>query len=200
MLTKAMRFIPNEGVSLRPESDTIGSMAKRGCRWIQLDQVVGIHDYEQYYKDIYKKAFLQARKFCKFRESILERWDQLAKTDLDYRVARFGWMDSERCSRDVYADNVTEHEGRVTEILYQLGVTEKLPLSFHSWDLDYAARVIEQFKPGDSCLWEKELTPECNVPLGSKNDVGKLIRRIPRRVVSSLRRVQLPRIWARLKK
>ena len=59
---KAIDAIPAEGTSLRPESDMLNRMSDAGFPWIQCDAIVGLHDYEQYRQDIYRKCFLHAQK------------------------------------------------------------------------------------------------------------------------------------------
>ena len=87
LLEKAMPFIPEEGTSLRPETDMLNEMAKQGYPWLQCDVLVGIHDFEQYYEDIYRKCFLQAHKHAYLIPLIETYWIEKSKYDQDFRVA-----------------------------------------------------------------------------------------------------------------
>ena len=48
----------------------------------------GFHDYEQYYKDLWRKSFVQTRKLAKMisRKNIIKKWKKKLKVDKDYRV------------------------------------------------------------------------------------------------------------------
>ena len=62
LLNKALDCIPKTEV-IRPETNTIKQMAARGFPRLEIKKLtIGLHDYEQYYVDIYRKAFVQAHK------------------------------------------------------------------------------------------------------------------------------------------
>ena len=61
LFAKALAHVPQEGVSLRPESFVMKKMASTGYPWLQEELIVGLHDHEQYYRDIYRKSFVQAK-------------------------------------------------------------------------------------------------------------------------------------------
>jgi len=56
LLHKAIDYIPCDGLSGRPETTTLRNMESQGHPWILSDIIFGIHDYEQYYRDIYKST------------------------------------------------------------------------------------------------------------------------------------------------
>ena len=60
-LKQAIKFIPKEGTSLRPESDTYESMSQLGYHYYFGKDIYGLHDYEQYYKDLYIKGFIHGK-------------------------------------------------------------------------------------------------------------------------------------------
>jgi hypothetical protein len=90
LLKKAIGAIPSPNVSLRPESFTIKQMAAKGYPWIEIDLIVGIHDYEQYYKDIIRKTFIQAKKHGRFMPVLTAYWERMKNEDTDYQVALWG--------------------------------------------------------------------------------------------------------------
>lgn len=87
---QAIAYIPEEGTSLRPETDMLNRMSKAGYTWVQCDAIVGIHDYEQYYSDIYRKCFLQAHKHDKVVEYLEKYWNDMSSEDTDFQVALWG--------------------------------------------------------------------------------------------------------------
>ena len=52
LVEQAIPLIPPDGDALRPESVTTQAMKDQGYFTYQTDVVVGLHDYEQYYRDI----------------------------------------------------------------------------------------------------------------------------------------------------
>ena len=101
LLPEALSLIPKEGSTLRPESHVFGEMKARGNTIHHNQEVFGIHDFEQYYEDIYRKAFLYAHKHTKRKEYFPAIWQELAAEDQDYEVALWGLAAGQ------------EHEGRV---------------------------------------------------------------------------------------
>lgn len=184
LLARAVDLIPAENTSLRPESDTILAMARRGYPWIQLEQVVGIHDYEQYYRDIYMKVYLQARKFRRFKDTVLERWNN-ALGDRDFEVAQRAWTDSEAMKDDVFADSAIAKGDRLSEVLSELGLKEKSPLPDCNLQTGYPAEVISRFSPALSAA-ERRMIPQCNVPLGPNNRPVRPIAMLARRIETAV--------------
>ena len=87
---RALSMIPKEGTTLRPEATLLKNMAQAGYPWMQCDAVVGIHDFEQYYADIFRKCFLQAHKHDYLFQHILDYWLLKSTTDKDFEVANLG--------------------------------------------------------------------------------------------------------------
>lgn len=87
LLREALACIPEEGKSLRPESDTISAMVQKGYLFWQKPILAGLHDFEQYHSDIAKKCFLQARKHTDYLPEILKMWCSFAAEDSDFQVA-----------------------------------------------------------------------------------------------------------------
>lgn len=89
LVERAMNLIPEEGTSLRPESDMLKRMSDAGFPWVQCSSVVGLHDYGQLYNDIYRKCFLHARKHAHLLPLVESYWTEKGKTDADFKVALF---------------------------------------------------------------------------------------------------------------
>jgi len=84
---EAIKCIPKEGTSLRPESTMLKNMALKGFPWYQSDIVVGVHDFEQYYKDVFRKCFLHAKKHSYVLPMVMPYWLKMARTEPDFEVA-----------------------------------------------------------------------------------------------------------------
>ncbi|WP_084031850.1 glycosyltransferase [Desulfonatronum lacustre] len=90
LLSKAIDFIPEEGTGLRPENFTILKMKESGYPHVQIPQVLGLHDFEQYYRDIFRKCYVQAHKHSQFIEKFINYWRLMAEEDKDFEVALWG--------------------------------------------------------------------------------------------------------------
>jgi hypothetical protein len=90
LFEKALKLIPPDSVSMRPETYTLGMMANQGQPWIQNDLLLGLHDFEQYYRDIYRKAFQHAKKHRRSIKYLKTLWKRLGGNDPDYLVALMG--------------------------------------------------------------------------------------------------------------
>lgn len=126
LLAKALECIPTTEV-IRPETATILQMEKRGFPWYRQDFVVGLHDYEQYYKDIYRKAFIFAHKHRHI--SIIEpMWQRLASEDRDYQIALWGLRAGRIFDGEVTID-IRQFPNEIDNLLLAKGWQEKSLLS-----------------------------------------------------------------------
>lgn len=76
--------------TIRPESRMVKEMVKKGFHSYQGAEVYGIHDFFQYYKDIYRKTFVYASKFEGYIPYFENFWNAHKESDSDYRVALHG--------------------------------------------------------------------------------------------------------------
>jgi surface carbohydrate biosynthesis protein len=90
LLSKAIDFIPEEGSGLRPENSTILKMKENGYPHVQIPLVLGLHDFEQNYRDIFRKCYVQAHKHSQFIERFINYWRLMADEDKDFQVALWG--------------------------------------------------------------------------------------------------------------
>jgi len=103
-LAQALRHIPAEAATLRPEHQTILSMRQAGFFDVQLPTIVGIHDYEQFHADIFRKCFLHFHKHDWLRDLFTQRWERLSLDDDDYRDALSAFQSGESHSGEVLVD------------------------------------------------------------------------------------------------
>lgn len=124
MLSQARGHIPTEAATLRPEHSTILAMRQASFVDVQLPTIVGIHDYEQFYNDIFRKCFLQAHKHDWLRDFLTRRWGSLSLEDDDYRLALSAFQMGESHRGEVFVDKrFAQEEFQSAEA--QLGLSEK---------------------------------------------------------------------------
>ncbi len=89
-LRNALDLIPAEGTALRPEHSMLNAMMERGYPWIQTSQPLGLHGFEQYYRDVFRTCFVQAHKHDYVMHLLARFWRGMAAQDRDYEVALRG--------------------------------------------------------------------------------------------------------------
>jgi len=125
-MTEALKHIPRPTGALRPESMVLNKMSKKGYPWLATNFLVGLHDYEQYYLDIYRKSFTQAGKHRERVNKLLPLWQQKAQTDRDFKVAlagfQHGLLSKKPLSIDLALNDYFKNE------LDKMGISEKKAL------------------------------------------------------------------------
>jgi len=142
VLSKALENIPPEGLDIRPEHNTLQALAAIGYPWIQVPYLVGIHDFEQYYKDILRKCFIHAHKNLDLTELFLPIWREKAISDMDYAVALHGFASGVEYYGEVYINSKQE--------LYQALVSkfqqkEKQALALEKYSLASIEEIINNW-------------------------------------------------------
>jgi len=105
LLPKALENIQLEAGNIRPEFHTLKAMAALGHPWKTVPYLVGIHDFEQYYLDIFRKCFIHAHKHADMAELFLSFWREKAGSDRDYAVALHGFASGVEHTGDVSIDS-----------------------------------------------------------------------------------------------
>ena len=147
LLEHALRCIPSPGTSLRPESFVLRLMAAEGFPWIQDEAIIGLHDYEQYYRDIYRKAFLHARKHGGYLPYLARLWRRLAASHPDYRVALWGLRSGLAHEGSVDLDVDDPAFADVDRLLSDYDWLEKAPLAPSAISEGIVADMVAQHKP-----------------------------------------------------
>lgn len=127
LIARALPRIP-AGDSLRPESDMILAMADLGYRAHQSRLLVGLHDFEQAYEDLYPKAFLHAHKHRFLAPLLRPLWEALAREDGDFRVALAALQDGLQHDASPQLSRGFRRE-RAQEALARLNLAPKRPLA-----------------------------------------------------------------------
>ncbi|MBK1645096.1 hypothetical protein CKO25_10615 [Thiocapsa imhoffii] len=139
LLERVLAAIPAEGVDIRPEYHTLQAMKAAGFPWVLVPELVGLHDFEQSYRDIYRKCFVQAHKHAHFTDLFLSIWRASAAADDDYRVALAGFARGIEHHGAVRIDARSE-PFRVS--LDAFGIDEKAAIAPADWSLDQVERII----------------------------------------------------------
>lgn len=126
-----LEVMPPQGADVRPETATINRAATRGWRELQVPALLGIHDYEQYYRDLYRKAFLHMQKHGYMAARFLPAWKEKAALDADFRAVLAGAGDALFQESEVDCD-VQHTAYKPEEALVRIGLTEKGPFSYDS--------------------------------------------------------------------
>ncbi len=141
-----IKNIPAEGTTLRPETTMIKAMFKEGYKYFQSDAIVGIHDYEQSYSDIYRKCFLQAHKHSKLIPVVEHYWSWQSQNDFDFQVAIWGALAGKLYSNTVYVDKEFLDKEAI-EFLSIKGIMEKTALLQDEYDAEYVSTVLKSYNP-----------------------------------------------------
>ena len=126
-LAEAQTQVPADRTEIRPEFSTLERMAARGKPYLRSSQIYGVHDFEQYYVDVYRKAFVHAEKHQVWLFEMLEHWKREATRDQDFLVALRGAAESLTALEAPRIDR-RDFETRAEQVLRKLRLVEKPPL------------------------------------------------------------------------
>ncbi|MCI5225303.1 MAG: hypothetical protein D3918_01280 [Candidatus Electrothrix sp. AX2] len=135
--------IPQEGVDIRPEHRTLKGMKQAGYPFMTVPYAVGIHDFDQYYKDIVRKCFVHAHKHIHCAQLLLGVWREKAKEDVDYCVALQGFAKGIEHNGEVFIDI---HQEVYQTAFRDLQITEKEELAPDAYTVDHIEDIIQNWK------------------------------------------------------
>jgi hypothetical protein len=200
LLPLALEQTPAPGAAIRPEYSTLLGMDALGHPSRRVAVVMGVHDHKQFFRDLYRKAFVHANKHDKRLTAFVRRCRSLMSTDADFRVILRGLWDGLLHAGPVWIDTRAYPED-LSAILGELRLTEKSRLAADAIDSDTVERWLADAGPAPEFVeWSKpgKATPAVPEALGSR------IRRLLRqrglvRTAFHLAGVGLCRTGARLK-
>lgn len=153
---KALEFIEESDAQIRPE--TYVKVRMRQCGYpdiVDEEIVIGIHDFEQYYADIYRKAIVHTHKFNQRLAYAGKMWERLANVDQDYQVALWGFRVGQlfegkiSINRDIFPEEIDT-------LLKLANMTEKPPLTDRTWDVQLPELRINQYSPPQEFVnWQR---------------------------------------------
>lgn len=127
LLHHALASIPAAGAEIRPEFSTLERLVELGYPSFECDVVFGVHDYEQYFRDLYRKAFVHGQKHPEWAVERVPIWRDHAGLDPDLRVALRGFCNGLESGTRARID-VGAYEDLAALALSSLGLTEKEPM------------------------------------------------------------------------
>jgi hypothetical protein len=123
----ALNAIPADGTTLRPEWSTLDQLDRLGHPSQQCAVLFGMHDYEQFYRDLYRTGFVHGQKHTHWLADVVPAWRNRLSTDDDLRVALRGFSDGLQAPETARID-ARAYVDAAARALLDLGLTEKMPL------------------------------------------------------------------------
>jgi hypothetical protein len=114
--------------NLRPEADAKTILNARGHAWAGSSVVFGLHDFGQYYRDIFRKMATRAQRSPEDVEYLLHRALALRRYSSDFDVAIWGLRFGAQLGATDPKLTAGQWSDHVTTLLDSQGLTEKLPL------------------------------------------------------------------------
>lgn len=156
LLPRALEIVEFDGKKRRPESRVKKRMREVGLRTVEIDDVLGLHDHEQYYRDIFRKVFTHTRKHERYMTYVERYWARMAATDLDLRIAL--WSCRLSCAINDFTDfsampvnervaiDLRAFPDNLDAILKPAGMTEKPALPAEAIDFETVAARLATFE------------------------------------------------------
>ncbi len=141
LLEIAINFVPGNSHSLRPESKTLDQMSYCGFPWKQTGVIVGIHDFEQSYIDIFRKCFLHGVKHRERMPDIEPYWVKMKERDFDFQVALWGGLMGKDYSKKISVDKHFQQK-EIEEIFRKNKVIEKNEFKLNQISADFVETMI----------------------------------------------------------
>lgn len=124
LLKKALELSESLEDHIRPESRIISIMGDLGYPSRYISPIICLHDFEQYYSDVYRKSYVHAVKHEKNLSKILTNAARHKDHDADYRIILKAVYDSLSGNSQVKIDKrILADESN--QALDELGLTEK---------------------------------------------------------------------------
>lgn len=163
LIAAALPYIPTAG-ALRPESAMIEAMGRAGMPFRQSHQVIGLHDFEQYLRDAYAKAFLHGHKHRYLLGHFAPAWRTLARSDDDFKVAIAALSDSAQ-EQDIAVVGRDHTDSMAKIAIEQLGIKEKQPLVTVTPESVEHIFMAEQAMAGEVAAYRAKLQQVMNIDL-----------------------------------
>ena len=93
LLQRALEYVPEAGSEIRPELYVLEQMRKLEHPSRRVSPILGLHDFEQYYRDLYRKSFVHAKKHLELVPHIVQRCSCNLAGDSDFLVILKGLWD-----------------------------------------------------------------------------------------------------------
>lgn len=184
-LKEALSYIPEDGVEIRPENYTINVMVSKGCKKEYTETVTAIHDFEQYYRDIYRTCFIHAVKHPEVFK-LLKKWQKISEQDFDFKVAIKGALDGYLNSSSAKIDKRI-FKDLSNLALKDIGLNEKKELNSIKMD-EYVNKVLKAVGPYERITLKHKIIQKINdkgVYKGLQYISGAIIEKIGKNLKSN---------------
>jgi hypothetical protein len=141
LLPAALKQLPAAGTQLRPETFVVLQMNSRGHPYRHVGCVVGLHDFEQSYSDLYQKALVHSKKTTVMLSRLIERCSRRAHEDTDFLVLLKGIWDGLTIEKSVTLDRRL-YVNQATAALEELGIQEKADIDIGEFLLSFEDRFM----------------------------------------------------------
>jgi len=149
LLPKVIERIPPEGKDIRPEAHTLKCMQSDGFPWHTVQVLIGLHDFEQTYEDIFRKCFVQAHKNLNHTGLFIPYWRSQSNQDMDYQVALAGFAEGIKHFGEVRIDKRAEYFQEGMKIIE---ASPKNPIDLSEWNIDRIEAIIKNWvEPQEYC-------------------------------------------------
>ncbi|MDT0684538.1 hypothetical protein RM543_17845 [Roseicyclus sp. F158] len=146
LLSQMIDCIPEEGTSLRPETTAMQRMKARGHPWAQVPYVVGLHDFGQSNRDIFRKCYTHAQKHSHLLADLIPKMRARAQADPDFQVAIMGLAEGLMATADVRIDTGYKP---FSERFEALQIAEKAPCTEEEFSSNNVERLLRDYAHAD---------------------------------------------------
>lgn len=150
LFDQARHFIPSDEQSRRAGTFVTRKMSAIGYSFIITQLLVGIHEYEQYYRDIYAKKLFRSCKAPYEIPFLLRRCLRLGLEDPDFWIAAWGiiagWEDQSSIILDA-----SRLQKSANHFLESMGVKDKEPLVVEAYK-GLPEKFIAEYQPSPEYL------------------------------------------------
>lgn len=159
LFNNALRYAQDIDDDARPETLVKSRMKDAGFPFVvPPESIVGVHDFDQFYSDIYRKVISHTQKHPDVFEYIPTIWRRLAEQDADYRVALWGYR-----AGLIFDDNILVDRGLFPEeidgFLRLAGLQEKSNIDISTWASESVEQIVNGMSPAPEYLaWRREKT------------------------------------------
>lgn len=144
-LQKALDYSLDSKDSIRPEGNLVTALSKQGMPSRYISSVTAYHDFQQYYKDLYRKAYVHAIKHQAIAGQLIQRSIEMKEQDKDFQIILRAVMDGLEKSEEIYIDTNLFHE-KSKKALKDLAIEEKKPID-HLQNPTKVLESIQKNKP-----------------------------------------------------
>lgn len=179
LLPHALEYSTSSQDNIRPEGSLVSALSKQGMPSRYISKVTSYHDFEQFYKDLYRKAYVHANKHQNFAGQLIQRSIENKEQDKDFQVIFRAVVDGLEGSEDLSIDtNMFQKKSK--RGLELLGIEEKKPIR----DTINPLRILKSIQKNQP-LTDTGPIYYSDQPSAEKNVIGDFFRILKRDGVMS---------------